>query len=218
MSVSKTYICNQALGELGCKDIADISDDTNEARWCRKFYDSTRDEMLRSGQWKFAIKRIALTELSTTPAFGWSRQFGLPSDYIRGCSLNEVPWHLSSNWIIEAGALLTDCDSANLRYVFRQDDTATYDPLFVRAFYVLLASKIAAPITGDRTKALELFQRYERVDGPAARRIDANESKPRVLDAVQDSKLARSRWVGRPTAFITDSTDYGTFPYNDEFP
>lgn len=192
---TETSICNLALAECGNKRIASIDDPTNEARICKTFFEQVRDEVLRSHPWNFAMKRAILSELSPAPAFGWCRRFALPSDYLRMVELNDRQQGAPTEmWAVEGGELLTDEDCAHVRYVARATDTSKFDPLFVKALSILLASKIAANITGDRTLSPQLLARYQAIDAPAARRVDAGEGSPVRRLPSTDSDLVRSRY------------------------
>lgn len=196
---SETSIANLALAEISSHEITNLADDTEEARWCNRFYGQCRDEILRSHPWNFAMKRVNLTELSTVPVNEWSHQYGLPSDYISLYQLNEfMCWgygsiqNSSKLFQIENGALLTNATAATIRYVFQQTDTTKYDPLFVTALSILLASKIAKPITGN--DGTPWTQRYEQIALPRAMKYDAREDKPNVISPIETSRLVRTRF------------------------
>jgi len=199
VSVSETTIANLALAEISSHEITNIADATAPARWCRRFYSQSRDEMLRAHPWNFAMKRMELSELSTTPVNEWAHQYALPDDYISIYQLNEFNcWNYSyvpggdKLFQIEGGALLTNAEIASIRYVFQQTDTTKFDPLFVTAISLLLASKIAKPITGNDGTAL--IQRYEQIALPRAMKYDAREDKPHVISPIETSELVRSRY------------------------
>ena len=87
MSVSKTEICNLALGKLGAGRISNIEEDTTEkAVLCRLYYESVVEEVLRSHEWNCAIWYQSLTALAETDDDylledyeGYSYQFQLPT-------------------------------------------------------------------------------------------------------------------------------------------
>lgn len=198
-NVSETYIANLALAEISAHTITALTDPNNEARYCARFYPQCRDEMLRAHPWNFAMKRVDLTELSTVPVNEWAHQYALPSDYISLYQLNQfMCWgyggalNNSKLYQIENGALLTDAATATIRYVFQQTDTTKFDPLFVTALSILLASKICKPITGNDGTAL--LQRYEAIALPRAMKYDAREDKPHVISPIETSSLVQHRF------------------------
>jgi len=198
VSVSETTIANLALAEISSHEITSLADTTAKARWCNRFYSQCRDEMLRAHPWNFAIKRAILSELASAPVSEWDHQFGLPSDYISLYQLNGFDcWDRHDLYQVEAGALLTNAESASIRYVFQQTDTTKFDPLFVTALSLLLASKIAKPITGNDGTAWT--QRYEQIALPRAMKFDAREDKPHVISPIETSRLVASRFYSTIT-------------------
>lgn len=63
--MTQLQLCNLALGHLGEAVITDINASTTAARACLLNYGPTRDEVLRSHRWNFAIKRARLTQSFT---------------------------------------------------------------------------------------------------------------------------------------------------------
>lgn len=194
--MNETSICNLALGELGAAAITGLDEASQEARVCNRFYAQTRDEVLRGHPWNFATKRVALSRLAAAPAFGWSYAYQLPTDFIRARS-----WNNRDVWIgagvdyfqIEQDQLLSNDDASNLRYVFRQTDATKFDPLFVNALSIMLASKISPAITGSANLSQQLMAKYNFVISQA-RRIDASEDSNPVRHYFSESALVRSRF------------------------
>ena len=82
MAISETDISNLALMNLGIKKPIDniLTDDSNEARYCRRFYAPARDAMLRSHPWNCAIHRKTVTPLADAPDSDYDHQFQLPAN------------------------------------------------------------------------------------------------------------------------------------------
>jgi len=168
-----------------------LADATNPARLCNTLYAPTRDELLRSHRWNFASTRVALTALVEKPAFGWAKQFTLPTDCLRVLSVNGETEEETAEFIVEDGRLLTDELTAQIRYVKRVEDSTKFDSLFCDALAVLLASKMAVSLTGSASKAEGLRSEYERLTRPLAIAVDAGETKPRKN--YMDGVLSASR-------------------------
>ena len=77
---TEVSICSNALRRLGDSPIASLTEDSERARLCNAFYEPSRDAILRSHTWNFAINRANLAKLSTSPAFEYANQFALPTD------------------------------------------------------------------------------------------------------------------------------------------
>lgn len=195
MAQSETDICNLALGKLGEQRIASLNENTPAARACNLVYADTRDALLRSHRWNFAEKRQTLTELADEPAFGWAHQFELPADCLRVLELNDTEFgdNLTDEYKIEGRAILTDTDSVDIVFTYRNTDVSTYDALFVKALAYELAIELSEVIRGTTSKTAELVQAYERRIGPLARRIDANEGRRRKGLIALNSPAIRAR-------------------------
>jgi len=197
MAADETFICNQALGLLGSSKIMSLDDESKEARFCVRFYEQTRDEVIAGHRWNFAIQRAELSRLAEAPVSEWEYHYQLPSDCLRVLQLNGFDeMENASRFVIEGRKLLTDDDRAVIRYLWGVTDVTLYPPLFIEALAVRLASKLAHPLTGSRSMPQELHQEYLRVTGPKARRTDAFEGQPKTKPAWVTSPLVRSRFGG----------------------
>lgn len=195
MASSNTTICNLALGKLGAARIIGLSEESPEARACLLHYDQTRDEVLRSHRWNFAIKRATLTKIATAPVFGWQCQYALPVDCLRVLQVNRYEENESPDvWEVEARNLLTDEDAAQIKYISRVEDVTLYDALFIGALAVKLAEVLCIPLTGSDSRAAGFMQEYQRITGPLARRTDSFEGRGKVKPAWVTSKLVASRF------------------------
>ncbi len=179
MSTTETDICNRALGRLGESRILDITDEGAPGRACQLHFAATRDEVLRSHRWNFATSRVALSRLSEAPAFGWTYQYSLPSDFIRALEVNGTEDGLGDPWTIEGGNLLTNDETVNLLYVRREENVSKWDALFQEALSIKLAMKLGPVLRGSSSGVGDLGDEYLRVTAPLARRIDANEGRER---------------------------------------
>ena len=149
-------ICNLALGHLG--DDASVSsisppEGSAQAEHCARFYPIARDAILELHDWKFATRRVALTQLDIA-SWEWAGAFAAPNNMLR--ILAVLPREAASDAGSEDfetassddGALivLTNTASPSARCTFRVTDTTRYPPLFVDALSRLLASYLAGPI------------------------------------------------------------------------
>lgn len=171
-----------------------LEDSSQAARACNALYSQTRDEVLRSHHWNFAISRQILSRLSDNPPFEWQYQYQLPEDFIRLVQLNGYgETEATRHYEISGTALLTNEGEAKIKYVRRATNTNTFDPLFVEALAVKLASKLALTLSGNRNLPGELLTEYERGTAPLARKVDAQEDRKRSKPPWADSAFVRSR-------------------------
>lgn len=195
---SKTEICNLALTQIGDMRINAYEDEDNlNARLCRDNYDQCRDQLLRAALWAFATTRATLTQYGSVPAFGEGYQYVLPADFLRMISLNDIyaevmPEDYRIEMIDNFKVMVTAQDTAQIRYIYRNDTPAHYDALFVRALATTLAANLAYTITGDARLAEMLMVKAER-DTAKAMHENANESKQVIKSIATDSGLVRAR-------------------------
>lgn len=194
MAATETTICNLALGKLGAARIISLTEESPEAQACSLHYPQTRDEVMRSHRWNFAIARSGLSELSTAPAFGWAHQYQLPEDCLRVLQVNGYEEDQApDNWEVEGRKLLTDESSVLVKFIARIEEVGLYDSLFIEALSLKLAAKLTIPLTGSDSRAGGFTSEYERITGPRARITDAFESREKRKRAWVTSDLVASR-------------------------
>lgn len=187
---SKVAIANRALTKLGAARILSMDDDNTQGRAVSSLYDTVRDAELRAKNWRFAIKRASLPALSTTPAWGFSVQYQLPSDCLRivqvgeyylGPSMADYRTGPDIPFRIEGQQILTDIDAPlKVRYIFRETDPTHFDACFVEAFACRLAAELAEPLTQSNTKRKLAWDEREQALKDALR-ANAIESPPTPL-------------------------------------
>ena len=146
MAISETSIANLALSKIGVPRITNIDTTTSvTAQQCREHYDITRDQLLRSHEWGFALARSTITADTATPDFEWDHQYSLPADCLRALSLYDTDYP----YAIEGTKLLTDSDTVELKYISQITDPTKFDPLFVEVLVLQLAVNLATVLTQD---------------------------------------------------------------------
>ena len=173
MAISETSIANLALSKIGALRITNIDTDTSiAAQHCREHYGISRDELLRSHAWAFALGRSTLSADSDTPDFEWDYQYQLPADCLRVLSLYGTPYP----YAIEGEKLLTDASEVDLRYIKKITDPTKFDVLFVEVLVLQLAVNLAIPLSQDvnlaERAAGELISKTKR-----ARMINSKETE-----------------------------------------
>ena len=171
MSISDVSICNSALLKLGADRINELTDDSKEAKLCNEQYSKIRDDLLREHPWNFAIMRVELALLVSTPEFGYSNEFQLPTDCMRVLKLHE-----DVEFKIEGRKLLTDNGTIKIKYIKSVTDPSQFDANFAEA----LSAKLAAELSYALVQSVSLT---DRVIAQAAAII----SKAKTMDAQEGS-------------------------------
>ena len=198
---SATNICNMALSRLGANRLTDADTDTSvEAIQCRIWYSHTRDALLRSHFWKFAVKRAELSEDAETPDFGFDHQFDLPADFLRAWYVYDT----TATWEINAQWLLTDDDAVDLVYVAQITDPTQFDTLFVELLSLKLALVLCMPLTHDGKLRQEIEGECARLEA-RARTVNMHELRKIGQEDFDTWIDARTKGVVEDTAEVTTS-------------
>ena len=203
-----TDLANAALAYLGDSAITDISDTTSKpARLCNQFAQRAIDEVLRLGRWNKATKRKALVADAAAPAFGYTYQYKLPTDFLRMMEVNGEEWQDSSEFYeIEDDRLLSDEDTAEIRYIARIE-IGQADALMQEAIALRLGMKIAIPLTGSAEMQAAVVAMFQKALAEA-RHADAIEAGGREKSAwtriFGRSRLLRARTWRRDPLRLED--------------
>jgi len=170
---SVVQICNLALSKIGSPPISSLTEDSREAAACSMIYEPLRDEVLQIRPWASCTKRVALAMLDEAPAFEFTAAWQLPSDYLDLVRLGDTDG-ADINYRIEGRVLLTNTETANIIYIFRQEDSGTYEPVLVDLIASRMAVDLSMTVAGSGTMGQALYQAYEQkrtraksVDGQA---------------------------------------------------
>lgn len=192
---SKIQICNLALSRIFARRIQSLSDNLKEARECSAHYDMARDEVLESMDWTFAKKRKTLALLTDTYS-GWTYAYDYPSDCvvareiyngtgnITGTSYDlendtyvptgDVQYEIISSTAMDKQIILTDQESAELRYTARIEDTNLFSAKFISSLAFKMASEMALSIKSDMVLSEKLLNSYLLSIG-SAKEVNSNE-------------------------------------------
>jgi len=134
-------IVNSALSKIGVEPIASLSEESKAGRLANRTFYVILDALLYDHYWNFAIKRQALA-LDPTPAIGGGSKFVLPADMERPIRLlNNYPYKIESGFLITSNV-----SEANLLYVWRNHNPATFTSKFSEALAYRLAAEWAYPL------------------------------------------------------------------------
>lgn len=97
---------------------------------------------------------------TTTPDFEWEYQYLLPEDFLRLKILNEADYTtaVDDRYTIEGNRLLTNFDSASIKYIKKETTPSNFDPLFTEVLVLNLAIKLCHSLAGSGPAALNLKQ------------------------------------------------------------
>ena len=185
MALSQTEIVNLALTRLGQDRVISINDDVEAARVMRSLWDFTRDAVLASYPWKFAIKRTSLPALAAAPEYGWARQFTVPEECMRLVQVGDdyvFYTGLLETFQLEGGVIMTnEAAPMRLRYVERVTNVGLWPVLFGRVVALQLAIDACEKLTTSSAKQGALNEAYALAVAQA-RKQSAIERPPQRVD------------------------------------
>jgi hypothetical protein len=176
---SKTAIANRALSKLGETRVSNVdTDNTKPAKVIRFMYDIVRDAMLAAYPWNFAIKRVQIAADASAPAWGYTKQYTLPVDFLALLEIRGNP-----QYSIEGGKIQTNEGAPiYIRYIAQITDTGLFDALFVEAFATRMAYEGCEEITQSNTKK-DLLARDLQGILKEAYASNAIQSQPQELES-----------------------------------
>lgn len=162
------------LGDAAAVTAINPPDSSAQAGHCSRFYPIARDALLEMHAWGFATLRVSLAQV-TNPFPQWQYAYAAPSDalnYLEVLDPNApddysfplplagtqpfyaprqsvgiyTPQPFQVETIDGKEVILTDQESAVLRYTRTVTDAAQFSPLFVQGLATLLASHLAGPL------------------------------------------------------------------------
>lgn len=141
---SEIDVCNEALNLLGDDSITALTESTDAARMCNRFYASARDKVLGSHNWRCCSKRVQLAMLAETPAFDYTYYFQIPSDCVKiiRTDLDDAGYV----WKREGNKIATDEGTVYLEYVQRITDPTKWPIWLKEAIVYCLQEKICVGI------------------------------------------------------------------------
>lgn len=183
-------ICSNALLMLGDNPIADFNEDNDRARLASNLWPLARDSVLRRHPWNCATKRVLLAPLSTPPAFEFAYQFQMPSDWMRTLSIGEEVER--PRYRIEGRVILMDESSCKLRYIWRNENPASWDSMLIQCMTMVMRGLFAYPIA----QSASLEQAIEGQVSRALREARAVDGQEDDAEALDDSPLLAARFIG----------------------
>lgn len=197
---AQVEICNMALSHLAVgKEIASITENTEEARVLNRFYEPARKKVLRDGSWPFATRFVALGLVESAPTSEWDYSYRYPTDCLKVRRIfsgtrndtrqTRVPYKLAGD--SQGTLILTDMDDAEIEYTVNADNPQFYAPDFELAFSYYLAFLSASRLTrGDKYKlGAQAFQLYQL----EIKKSIGNAANEEQEEEIPDSEFIRER-------------------------
>lgn len=172
-------MANIALTRINKQVLQTLDDSSTSAMLCNQLIPSSVKMVLNQNDWHSARKRALIAPQLDAPAFGYSHQFAMPSDFVRLVKVeSELPWEK------EGEMILSDEEALAIIYIAYPNTPDTLDPLIVDTITTLLAAQLSVSLTSDSTITNLLYQETEQKLYKAKLAEDAGEpdEKPDLHD------------------------------------
>ena len=167
---SVEQLINMVLDRIGYPEyIGNIFEGTKQARIALNNYAETRDEVLRSKNWPFALRWVAgASSAGAVIPSGWTYAWTYPTDCLRVRAVTPTTivspdydpqsllWTVYNDQTQSPAAkvILTQITGININYVGQVTNPATWEPLFVNALVEALCVKMLPALRKDISQPL----------------------------------------------------------------
>jgi hypothetical protein len=221
MAADQLDIFNRAVGRIAGKPVADVEENSLEARECRRFYPSVISNMLEAPQeWSFAKQRVLLASVANLRPNEWVSAYQLPSNCaspvrlipdLAGLGLGvpiplpgepyaETWWFstfadIEAPYVLDGTTIFTNEVNATLEYVVNDIAGLNVSQLVIEAIRLQLAAEIAIPVKKDSALRKDILGEAE-IAWERAIADDRNRQPETYGDYVSETLLARHGFYG----------------------
>jgi hypothetical protein len=167
--MAEIEICNRALGWVGGNRITSLDanvDKSNEANLCRENYDTSLDVVIEEGAWNFCQRRYKLLPLVSAPAWGYAREFLIPSEVIRMLRVTDSALNFNSGtgveWKVKEDTIESNAEVLYCIAVVRITDTTKFSPGMEHALSARMAMDLAIPLTRKNSVLDSMTKLYSK--------------------------------------------------------
>jgi len=180
MNISNIGISSRALLKIGANTISSFDEGTAEAEIAGNLYPLTRDGMLSSYPWSFAVAQATLAPLAATPVADYAYAFQLPSDFLRVISAGVGAKGRGLEYKIIENRLHTNVQALVITYIFRPDEK-NFPAYFTQSLIARLAAEFCLPLTESTSRA-EFLMKIADEEFKRAKLVDAQQERPKAIE------------------------------------
>ena len=180
MALNDIALCARALIRLGANPITSFDDGTVESDIANALYEPTRDSMLSSYPWSFALGQVQLTQLETDPIADFQYAYALPNDFLRAVSVGSNGRGRGAHYRIARNVIHCDVPDVTLTYLFRPEEEE-FPPFFDMALITRLSAEFCVPVTENTSRAKALYD-LAKQEFARARQIDGQQESPNRIE------------------------------------
>lgn len=178
--MNDVQICSSALLMVGADEIESFTEQSREAKLCSAIYQTIKDDILASHNWRFSVRQIKLSKSNKKPLFGFSNAFTLPSDFLRLVGKDNP----AEKHQIFGDLLHCNLEEVMINYQYAPDSN-DYPSYFIRLLEMELAKILSVSLLEDENKAI-IFSDLVKTQMLKAKNIDSQNYSNK---AIGDSKF-----------------------------
>ena len=181
---SQIQLYNEALLLVGANEISSVTEETNNATLCNRFFESARDYVTVNSRWNSVQSEASLTASATAPIVNdkWLKKGELPNDPYCLRVLDAYVNGVNVDYEVVGRFLYSNDLPLDIRYVSRISDLSSISPGLFQAIALYLAYKISYPVTRDLQSVKDIYSLYQD-HIREARMIDAHEGVPITIES-----------------------------------
>lgn len=208
MAATKLAIYNNALGHLGERKLASLTENREPRRVLDDFYAKAVAYCLEKGKWDFANRSSQISaSTSVSPEFGFTNSFPKPTDWVRTVRISASPTLDPPllSFREEDGYWEADCDPLYIEYVSNSatlggNDLSSWTQAFEDYVTANLALRACKRITGSApSDDLRKDEKKARADARGLN-MAADAPQPQVSGSWATARMGTSnlsRWDRR---------------------
>ena len=194
--MGKLDFVNRALVMLGGETVAAVNDtDSPNAASANLLYQPTVDELLAEFPWKFATRRVQLTQSVTAPPNSiYKYQYALPANTLRvvNVAVDTGRWEFYRNATGDERVLYSDETVVWADVIVRPTSEEAYPAHFQRALVARLALALAMPVT----RRVDFYRMYAALADAEVSRAKSQDWNEQPWPEMDDGNLiAASRYA-----------------------
>ncbi|GJM01964.1 MAG: hypothetical protein DHS20C08_04650 [Rhodomicrobium sp.] len=146
---STAALCNRFLTRIGANEISSLDQESKEARVCKANFEYLRDDVNSAHAWGFALKLGTLAQSASSPEWGATYQYAIPTDLLGFITSKGEIQGLEEPYRIVGDYIVTNAATVQIEYVSRVENLNKWTPQAREALISRMQAELASGLTGS---------------------------------------------------------------------